>query len=201
MISLLRTLEFGRFLAYPDMVMGRKIIIFLFFMALLPVSGTWAQDAVKAAPPQETLAVDTARTSSGLPIPRYVSLASEKVFVRTGPALRYPIRWVYQREYMPVEIIQEFDTWRKIRDIDGDDGWVYQAMLSGKRTAIVKGEVNLFIRKEPSLESKPVAYLEPGVVADISECAAEWCQIAADGYTGWAERKFLWGIYDEEDFD
>jgi SH3-like domain-containing protein len=141
------------------------------------------------------------KTSSGLPIPRFVTLAAEKVFVRTGPALRYPIKWVYQRESLPVEIIQEFDTWRKIRDMDGDDGWVHQSLLSGDRTGIVKGEANLGIRKDAATDARVIAWLEPNVVAALEACHGAWCEIKADGYEGYVERKFLWGIYDSEDFD
>lgn len=171
------------------MTMGRKIILLIVLFLLVPPA--LAQEA--AAPIKST--------SSGLPIPRFVSLASDKVFVRTGPALRYPIKWVYSREHMPVEIVQEFDTWRKIRDIDGDDGWVHQSLLSGDRYAIVKGEAAQPLRRAPSEDSPAIAALEPGVVAAANRCEGGWCQIMADGYTGWMMRKFLWGVYDSEDFD
>lgn len=189
--------------------MGKKIALLFVCLALFPLSGQAADPAKQAEGPQQAESVPeegavravSKRSSSGLPIPRFVSLSSEKVFVRTGPALRYPIRWVYQRQHMPVEIIQEFDTWRKIRDIDGDDGWVHQSLLSGERTGIAKGEANMALYKEAKPESRIVAYLEPGVVAEIDECRGAWCKVTADGYSGWTERKFLWGIYDSEDFD
>ena len=75
--------------------------------------------------------------NSGLTIPRFVSLRSNKVFVRTGPALRYPIKWIYTREGLPVEVVQEFDTWRKVRDKDGEEGWIHSSLLSGKRHAVI----------------------------------------------------------------
>jgi SH3-like domain-containing protein len=184
--------------------MGKKIILFVLFLGLLGVGAAFAQDAAAPAPAQGTLALDAPpekTSSSGLPIPRFVSLGADKVFVRTGPALRYPIKWVYQRANLPVEITQEFDTWRKIRDMDGDDGWVHQSLLSGERYGIVKGESNLALRKDPEEGGRILAVVEPNVVAQFRTCAGAWCEISADGYTGWAERKFLWGIYDSEDFD
>jgi SH3-like domain-containing protein len=181
--------------------MGKKIILILAFFLLLPLSAIAQEPTASSAPAQNGLAVDTGKASSGLPIPRFVSLAAEKVFVRTGPALRYPVKWVYQRENMPVEIIQEFDTWRKIRDIDGDDGWVHQSLLSGDRYAIVKGEANLALRGDPDEKSRINAFYEPNVVAALDECSGTWCHLTAEGYEGWAQRKFLWGIYDSEDFD
>ncbi len=128
------------------MIMGKKIAFFLVFMSLF-VSPVLAQEAADVPAASGTEAPKAGNiSSSGLPIPRFVTLASEKVFVRTGPALRYPIKWVYQRSNLPVEIVQEFDTWRKIRDMDGDDGWVHQSLLSGDRYGIVKGEANLAVR-------------------------------------------------------
>ena len=184
--------------------MGKKIALFLVLLFLF-AAPAMAQDAHKAVlePTEADLAVDSGNgaSSSGLPIPRFVTLASEKVFVRTGPALRYPIKWVYQRSNMPVEIIQEFDTWRKIRDMDGDDGWIHQSLLSGNRSVIVKGEANLAVRKEARDGSRTLAYLEPNVVAAVENCKGAWCEIESEGYNGYAERKFLWGIYDSEDFD
>lgn len=202
-----RTLEVRGFLAYPDRIMGRKFALLLALFAIFPVLSYAAGPADggkgASAPPSEgTLAVNTDKqTSSGLPIPRFVSLSGDKVFIRTGPALKYPIKWVYQRPHMPIEIIGEFDTWRKVRDIDGDDGWVHTSLLSGNRSGIVKGEANLSVRKAPEDGASVIAYLEPGVVVGIEACKGAWCEIDAQGYSGFAERKFLWGIYDSEDFD
>lgn len=190
--------------------MGKKIILIAAFLVLVPLCAfaqgegapQTAAETVETAPAEaREVAPDVGRTSSGLPIPRFVTLASEKVFVRTGPALRYPIKWVYQRERLPVEIIQEFDTWRKIRDMDGDDGWVHSSLLSGDRSIIVKGEANLAVRKEAETDSRVLAWLEPNVVAAAEGCHGAWCRVLVDGYEGFAERKFLWGIYDSEDFD
>lgn len=190
--------------------MGKKFAILMAFLVLcaapaLAQDGSAAKEAptseasegVSITPPMER----EGRTSSGLPIPRFVSIASEKVFVRTGPALRYPIKWVYQRDKLPVEVVQEFDTWRKVRDIDGDDGWVHQSLLSGERSVIVKGERTVPVYREPTDNSRMMALLEPGVIAKATQCKGLWCQVTAQGYRGYAERKFLWGIYESEDFD
>jgi SH3-like domain-containing protein len=188
--------------------MGKKVTLLLALFAILAVltmtaGPTAAEEAasppVPAASPVDS--IPSKKSSSGLPIPRFVSLSGDKVFIRTGPALKYPIKWVYQRPHMPVEIISEFDTWRKIRDIDGDDGWVHQSLLSGHRSAIVKGEMNLAVRKQAQETGRIIAYLEPNVVVSIEACHGEWCEIDAQGYGGFVERKFLWGIYDSEDFD
>src|SRR6266446_9067351 len=79
----------------------------------------------------------SAGTASGLPVPRFVSLKSDKVNVHIGPAKNYEVKWVYQRAGLPVEIVAEFENWRRIRDSDGTEGWVYHSLLSGKRTGMV----------------------------------------------------------------
>src|SRR5262245_5050819 len=73
------------------------------------------------------------RKGSGLPIPRFASLRSDEVNVRSGPGTRYPVEWVFKRKSMPVEIVAEYDIWRKIRDWQGASGWVHQSLLTGKR--------------------------------------------------------------------
>ena len=82
----------------------------------------------------------TERAASGLPLPRFVSLRSDKVHMRTGPGVRYPIDWVYKRQNMPMEVVAEFGTWRKVRDFQGTEGWMHQSMLSNKRTLAVTGQ-------------------------------------------------------------
>lgn len=137
---------------------------------------------------------------SGLPLPRFVSLRSDEVNVRTGPGPRYPVEWVFVRRYMPVEIIEEFDTWRQIRDWQGTVGWVHQSMLSGRRTVIVSGEVRT-LRREASTESPAVARAEAGVVGRLSECEGDWCRVEIGGFEGWLERAAFWGTREDEEID
>ena len=93
--------------------------------------------AARAASP----ACAQAGRSTGLPLPRFVSLAADRVNVRFGPGKQYPINWVFARKGLPVEIIEEFDTWRKIRDYDGEEGWIHSSLLSSRRTIMVTGDV------------------------------------------------------------
>ncbi|MFN7191350.1 MAG: SH3 domain-containing protein, partial [Rhodospirillales bacterium] len=110
-----------------------------------------------------------------LPVPRFVSLRSEEVNLRTGPGVRYPVERVFVRRQMPVEILQEFETWRRIRDRDGTEGWVHQSMLTGRRSAVVEGEMRN-LRRRPETDAPVVARVEPGVIAAILECRDAWCR-------------------------
>ncbi|NQZ14524.1 MAG: hypothetical protein HRT94_06860 [Alphaproteobacteria bacterium] len=146
-------------------------------------------------------AQDDVFNNTGLPIPRFVSLRSDKVFVRTGPALRYPIKWVFRRQSLPVEVIQEFDTWRKIRDHEGQEGWIHQSLTQGRRYALVTNTDGAMLRRKSDDTSKPVALVEPMVIARLEECEKEHCFVSTSGFEGWTQRKFLYGIYADEKLD
>jgi len=127
-----------------------------------------------------------------------VSVKSDKVFVRSGPGVRYPIKWVFKKKGYPIEVIQEFDTWRKIRDHEGEEGWIHQTLLSGKRRALIIEPKGVTIFKKPIIDAKPVAFLEENVVTAVNQCAATFCQVEISGFKGWIERKSLWGVYEAE---
>ncbi|MEA3533338.1 SH3 domain-containing protein [Rhizobium sp. CC-YZS058] len=148
-----------------------------------------------------------AKGTSGLPLPRFVSLKSKSVNLRVGPSLDYAVAWRYLRSGMPVEIIQEYDNWRRIRDADGTEGWVNQALLSGERTALTapwmrgKGEgVFVNMRREPQANAAIVARIEPGVVVKVGECTGDWCRAEVNGAEGWLVQGEIWGAYPGEAF-
>jgi SH3-like domain-containing protein len=151
-----------------------------------------------------TSAPGVATGPSGLPVPRFVSLKSGKVNVRIGPGENYKIEWVFTKAGLPIEVIQEFDNWRRIRDSDGAVGWVLQNLLSGKRNAVVapwaKGEPRP-LRASASPEARISAYLEPGVLGEIDECAGGWCRLSGKGFAGWMPQDQLWGVYPDEEVD
>jgi SH3-like domain-containing protein len=132
-----------------------------------------------------------------LPTPRFVALRADKVNVRTGPGDQYPIEWVFTRKDLPVEILAEFEHWRKIRDSQGTEGWVHQRMVTGKRSVLVQGEVRE-LHGGPAKDSEVVARAEPGVVAKLIECRDAWCRVEASGVKGWLRRGEFWGVYPDE---
>jgi SH3-like domain-containing protein len=144
------------------------------------------------------LLVDAA-AEAGSELPRYVSLRSDKVNMRVGPGVRYPIAWVYLRKGLPVEVVAEFELWRKVRDREGGEGWVHQSLLSGKRSAIVKGGVQtLFWRAGGEV---PVLRAEAGVQGRLLACLKAHCRLRIAGIDGWIERNKIWGVYPSEEFN
>jgi SH3-like domain-containing protein len=151
---------------------------------------------------------------SGLQIPRYVSLKSDRVNLRQGPGTEYPIAWVFRRAGLPVEVIKEFDGWRQVRDAEGTTGWVLSTMLSGRRTAVIlpwelpaqaKGDgksdaikASATLHYDDSERSRPIADVEAGVLASIISCDGRWCRVSIDGVRGYIEQAKLWGAYQGE---
>ena len=165
---------------------GRALLVGLFAVSFAPLAQT-GEPAAGAV--------------SGLPIPRFVSLKSDRVNVRSGPNKDQEVRWVYTRAGMPVEITAEFENWRRIRDWEGAEGWVYHSLLSGKRTAVVvptlKDElVPLYEKAEP--DAAVAARLQSGVLAQIKTCTGTWCQVSGKDFTGWIAQERLWGAYPNE---
>ncbi len=148
-----------------------------------------------------------AKGITGLPLPRFVSLKSKRVNLRIGPGRDYAVSWLYLKSDLPVEIIQEYDNWRQVRDADGTVGWVYHSLLSGERSALTapwmrgKGD-DIFVdmRNEPAVSGTVTAKLQPGVVLKIDECNGDWCRVVADGTRGWISQAEIWGAYPGEAF-
>lgn len=137
------------------------------------------------------------RKGSGLPIPRFASLKSDEVNARTGPGTRYPVDWVFKRRGMPVEIVAEYENWRKIRDWQGASGWVYQGLLTGKRSFVIPSKP-ASLHKTPANQADVVAKLEPEVMGEIRSCSGDWCRVKVSGVSGWLERTEIWGVYKSE---
>jgi SH3-like domain-containing protein len=157
--------------------------------------------AALAMLPRPAAAQETTGSVSGLPIPRFVSLKPSDTPMREGPTKDHRIKWVFKKEGVPVEIIAEFENWRRVRDSEGDDGWVYHARLSGRRTAQVNPKLkdqSVSIHARDSESAQVVAKLQPGVIGNVEQCNGRWCRISGEGFDGWTQQERLWGVYPGE---
>lgn len=185
-----------------QMTITRKSIVALFRNlscgALVVVAAAQFMQAAFAASALTTGSV------SGLPVPRFVSLKADRVNVRVGPNRDQDVRWVYTRVGMPVEITAEFENWRRIRDWEGAEGWVYHSLLSGKRTAVVVPKLHaelVPLYDNPDVESRVVAQLQAGVVGALKSCTGTWCHFSGKDFDGWIRQDRLWGAYPNEKLD
>ena len=171
---------------------GVRVVAAAFAAALAFVAAAQAAGDVATGP------------KSGLPVPRFVSLKPDRVNVRGGPTRDHDVTFVYTRAGLPVEITAESDNWRRIRDWEGSDGWVYHSLLSGRRTAVVTSKdkdqlVPLY--DDADGNGTVVARLQAGVLATVKRCTGSWCRIAGPGFDGWALQVQLWGVYPNEKVD
>ena len=142
---------------------------------------------------------------SGLPVPRFVSLKSDRVHARQGPGTDHKILWIYRRAGLPVEVVREFEGWRQVRDSEGAEGWILQSLVSGRRTALVMpwelksaSPPRISLLSDDRDDSAPVAILEVGVIANVRSCDTRWCFVSVGEYRGYIEQKRLWGVYPGE---
>ena len=139
---------------------------------------------------------------TGLRLPRYASLRFDKTNVREGPSKTHRTAWIFQRAGLPIEIIGEFDIWRRIRDSEGAEGWVLASLLSGRRAALVAPwrkaeEAQLYAKLgAPNV----VAKLQSGVLANVKTCQGDWCRVFGEGFDGFIKQGDLWGVYPGESF-
>jgi SH3-like domain-containing protein len=153
-----------------------------------------------------TAGVRAAGDTRGLAVPRFVSLKSDKVNVRGGPTKENDVAWIYTRAGLPVEITAEYENWRRIRDWEGAEGWVWHSMLSGRRTGLVQPNAKapdeyIPIRASADPNAGVTARLQRGVLGKVKQCTGTWCRITGDGFDGWVEQERLWGVYPQEKID
>ena len=140
---------------------------------------------------------------SGLAVPRFVSLKSDNVNVRAGPTKDNDVAWIYTRAGLPVEITAEYENWRRIRDWEGAEGWVYHSLLSGRRTGLIQPNAKttddyISIHAAADAKSAVTARLQRGVLGKVKHCTGTWCRITGEGFDGWIEQERLWGVYPNE---
>ena len=147
----------------------KKKIIILFFFSLIWLNNLHANEPKK-----------------------FLSLKNDEVNVREGPSIDYPIKLVYNKKFLPVQILDSWDNWKKIRDFEDNSGWIHVSLLSGKRTAINKLK-NSIIFTSNTIYSKPLASVDKGRLLFIKKCKLLWCKVSSGKYIGWIQKKSLWG--------
>lgn len=179
----------------------RRVVFAALAVLLLPL--------LQAQPAFSQTTSSIQRGPSGLPLPRFVSLKAERVNMRVGPGKEYAVAWRYLKSGLPLEVIQEYDNWRRVRDSDGDMGWIHGSLLSGTRTVLATPWRNtsdasnvITLYREDRAGTDPVAMLQPGVIGTVERCDGAWCELKVRHknrvLTGFAAQADLWGAYPDE---
>ncbi len=145
----------------------------------------------------------TTGSVTGLPLPRFVSLKPSDTPMREGPGKDHHIKWIFKRAGLPVEITAEFDNWRRVRDSEGAEGWIFHSRLTGKRTAMVNSKSNALepLYRAPTGDATVIALLEQNVIGEIDACENGWCRIHGKDFDGYIPQDRLWGVYLNESIE
>jgi SH3-like domain-containing protein len=137
---------------------------------------------------------------NGERFPRFASFKTPQTFMREGPSKENRVKWVYRRRGLPVEVLAKYDVWRRVRDSDGEIGWVHAAMLSTDRTVLVVGPENAVMREDQRYGTPVVAEIQPGAVGKVTSCGRLACEVLFGNVEGWVDRSRLYGVYVDELF-
>ena len=122
----------------------------------------------------------------------YLTLRNDKVNLRQGPSLNYPIKLVYNKKFLPILIKDKSGNFRKVLDHENNSGWIHISQLSKKKAALsILDELIVF--QKPSIYSKPLVKLEIGRLCLVKKCKKDWCKIKTGSYSGWVEKQNLRG--------
>ena len=137
-------------------------------------------------------------SNTGLELPRFVSLKSDDANIRVGPSVNYPIVLKYTKANLPLKIIEEYNDWRKIEDIDSNIGWIHKSLIKGERRGIIISTDNSNVKLHNIEKGKIFGEIEVGVIVLISKCKKEWCQIQKNNTKGWVNKNYIWGTNKDE---
>ena len=132
--------------------------------------------------------------------PYFASIKWNEAKVRTGPGQQYPIRWIFNKKNLPIEILREYERWLKIRYLDGDEGWMHKRLVSKSRYVMVNGNAQI-LRNKPDNLSNAILVIENRVIAKLQKCNLKWCQVSIKEKNGWVLKSYLWGVYLSEIID
>ena len=127
--------------------------------------------------------------------PRYLSLGADTANGREGPSRDHRIVWIYKKRGLPLKVVQEWQSWRKVEDPFGDQTWLLASKLQRQRTVYFTGDdgQDVALRARPDIAAPVRAEIARGVIAELNSCSRGWCEVKADGVKGWAPRRALWG--------
>ena len=122
----------------------------------------------------------------------FVSTRSNKINMRTGPGFHYPIKYVYIHKNLPLKVIEEFETWKKVCDIEEDCGWIKSNLLNNKHYAMIKE--NTLGYKQQNLNSKVIMKVDKLIIMKVEKCDKEWCLLSASGRKAWVQKEYIYGV-------
>lgn len=171
-----------------------KTILVVTLLTLLAAAYFGVGPAQSAPRPQPKFQIGAV---TKLPLPRFVSLADDLAYGRVGPGTSYPIDYIYSAKHMPLEVIDEYESYRKVRDWQGSELWIFRPRLTNKRYLRIQVE-RTPLRQSADATAPVRAYLAEGVYGKVRQCRPDWCQIEVERVRGWVQTKAVYGTYEGE---
>jgi len=121
----------------------------------------------------------------------YLSLKYNKVNIRYGPGLDYPIKFVYLKKNFPIEVVDEKENFRKILDFKNNTGWVHRSQLKKNNSLIALEEKIIF--NNSTKYSRPIAVIKTGRLLIVKKKRKNWLKVVTGSYSGWVKDENMWG--------
>ena len=68
---------------------------------------------------------------------KFLMLKNNKVNVRYGPSFDYPIKYIYKKIYLPVQVIDKKENFRRIVDHKKNSGWIHWSQLRKSKSFLL----------------------------------------------------------------
>ncbi|MFN7123454.1 MAG: SH3 domain-containing protein [Hydrogenophaga sp.] len=124
---------------------------------------------------------------------RMVSVQGSTLNMREGPGTNTAVLWELKRGY-PLQITERKGSWLRVRDFEGDTGWVARSLTGNTPHHVVKSPV-ANLRSGPGTQHRIVGRLEYGELLRTREKRADWVRVErSEGVSGWIAKRLLWGF-------
>jgi len=111
--------------------------------------------------------------------------------IRMGAGKDYEVKWQFER-YYPVVVLEEQGKWRKVKDFEGDEGWVHSSLLANTKTIVIKKE-KCNVRSGPGKDNRIEFVADKGVPFRVIKKEGNWISVRhADGDGGWVYQSLVW---------
>lgn len=129
---------------------------------------------------------------------KFLSTKFDEVNLRKGPGLQHFIIAKFLKKGVPVEVIDSFDNWVKIKYLN-KVGWMSKTQLTKKKYGMLNiDEETIYFF--PTIKSKKKAIVKKNVIFIVEKCRQSWCKIRIKKNTGWLKKNSIWGIDKNEKF-
>jgi SH3-like domain-containing protein len=120
-----------------------------------------------------------------------MSVAVKHANVRAEPNEEAEVLWKMWK-FMPLEIVAYRGDWRRIRDLDGDEGWMHKSSLGNVPTVMVKKD-GAKLRK--SRGGAVLWIMDRGYALRVFSVRGAWIEVSdLSSASGWIRTSDVWGF-------